>query len=82
MVKYKVCPKCNQEKEASKFYKNKQSKSGLRSYCKECEKIVNSDREYKYKETRKKYRATDNYRKIKQDYYKNNTTMILDSNRI
>lgn len=32
----KVCPKCGYEKDTGEFYKNKTSRDGLQSQCKEC----------------------------------------------
>jgi len=46
--KLKVCTKCNQKKPVSEFYKQKNSKDGLMSWCKECH------REYTNKSKKKK----------------------------
>lgn len=78
MVKEKKCPKCELVKESSEFYKSKQSKSGLRSYCIKCTNAMNSSSESKYKETRKKYRE-NNKELIKEQkalYYQENKEMI------
>lgn len=40
MPKTQVCTKCKQEKPLSQFYKNKNSKNGVKARCKEC--IANS----------------------------------------
>jgi len=46
----KRCPKCGEVKKLSQFYKNKNNKDGVFSYCKECKsKIQHEDYEY-YKE--------------------------------
>lgn len=54
-MKHKYCPKCKQLILASLeyWYKDKNSKTGLASYCKECQKIRR--REY-YKKNREKIR--------------------------
>ena len=36
----KRCSKCKEVKLTTEFYKNKSSKSGLQSYCKDCEKLM------------------------------------------
>lgn len=77
----KYCPKCQTNKEYSEFYKNKRTKDGLRCYCKVCENQANKKREPEYKETRKKYRETENYKEIKRNYYKNNKEKVLNSNK-
>jgi len=55
---FKVCTKCNKEKESAEFYKDGRRVDGLRSQCKECTNKDNSSRERKYKETRRKYRES------------------------
>lgn len=37
----KICTKCKIEKELTEFTKDKTKKSGLRSYCKLCNKELN-----------------------------------------
>lgn len=77
----KYCPKCKTNKDYSEFYKNKKTKDGFRCYCKVCEKQGNKKREPEYKETRRRYRETDTYKKIKRNYYKNNKEKVLTSNK-
>ena len=36
----KRCPKCNKNKELSKFYKDKSRKLGVACYCKECQSVL------------------------------------------
>jgi hypothetical protein len=66
----KKCPKCKITKDASEFYKNKSTKDGLQSWCKQCwikyqdsEKCKKTKAKYKDsgkgKEARRKYRKTD-----------------------
>ncbi len=81
MVKEKKCPACGLVKTADEFYKSKQSKTGLRSYCIVCQNRKNSEKESKYKETRAKYRTTEKYKKIKRDYYRKNKKKIYTQNR-
>ena len=38
MAKQKRCPKCDKVRAASHFYRNRASKDGLQSYCKDCSK--------------------------------------------
>ena len=45
----KNCSKCNQLKTESEFWKDKRLNSGLRTYCKNCERISNYDRVKKYR---------------------------------
>lgn len=39
----KICAKCKIEKNSEEFYKDKTKKSGLCSYCKECDKIKSNE---------------------------------------
>jgi hypothetical protein len=41
MLKSKVCPKCESEKNIVDFSKNKSNVDGLQTYCKTCIKILN-----------------------------------------
>lgn len=52
----KMCKSCNLTKEISCFCKNKSSKDGLQSYCKECSRSKNRDSYSKHKEKKSKYR--------------------------
>lgn len=78
----KICPKCNSDKDVGEFYKNKNSKDGLRCWCIECGKNDNKVREHEYSETRKIYRREhkDEYRANKRKYYINNKETILSGN--
>ncbi len=51
----KQCSKCKKRKDESKFYKQSQAKSGLRSWCKKCE------REYARKYNRRDSRPLKKY---------------------
>lgn len=59
-VKEKSCTRCNTVKLASEFYKRKANKSGLRSWCKQCEikKIAEYQKTPRGKEVAKKYSST------------------------
>ena len=57
-IKIKTCTKCKQSKHIDQFYKDKESKTGYRSVCKECWKLQPSqDQGYKNANCRK-YRPT------------------------
>ncbi len=78
----KICSRCNVIKELSEFQKNKQSKDGLKSVCKDCIRVYNHNKYLqnknnpKRKESRKRWRdnnkekiATINkFRRIKKTY--------------
>ena len=44
----KICTKCHKEKESVEFYKNSNVKSGLTSWCKQCQMIYIQQRHKKY----------------------------------
>lgn len=79
----KVCPKCGDEKSTDEFYKNKQTKDGLKSWCKLCCKADNNKREHKYNETRRTYREehTEECREKKREYYRENKDRINSQNK-
>jgi len=74
----KVCPRCKLSKEKTEFHKSKQSKDGLYSYCKDCNKkkranwyVKNSDIVSK---KAKIYRSENNEevtKKYREQYQKN-----------
>ncbi len=76
----KTCTKCNIEKLTTDFYKDKRKTDGLRSWCIECQRIDNKNREFKYNETRRKYREENKKEsKVKkQQYYQINKERILN----
>ena len=65
----KICTKCGIEKDISNFRKEKRTKMGLQSQCKECEK------EYRLKNREKQIIY------MKQ-YYKNNKEILSNNNKI
>ena len=79
----KPCTKCNIEKDLSNFHKRKGGKFGLRSYCKECAKVMGKkyvkNNKKKRQETCKKY-YKNNKDKIKK-YIKNNRDKINKNSR-
>ena len=54
----KKCSKCGELKPLEMFSKNSQSKDGLRSECKECNKKYNAEQKEKRKEWWQKYKET------------------------
>lgn len=85
-VKYryiKQCSKCKQKLIFDKFYQDKRKNDGYKSWCKKCVLEDNSKREYKYKNTRKKYRENSKSKAAtnKRNYYKENKDKILDQNK-
>lgn len=65
--KTKKCPKCEKEKLAKEFYKDRNKKIGLTFLCKDCCKIKNAKTYRKYKE-----KIAQN----KKSYYKKNRNKI------
>ena len=51
----KICAKCKQSLEENYFGKNKSSKDGLFSYCKNCCKQLKNDKKVQISEYRKIY---------------------------
>ena len=79
----KKCSKCGEIKLETEFYKDRRTKSGLYSACKDCHKKHYEDNSEKFKEYRKKYRENNlekfkerkkrNYRKLsKNPFYRIN----------
>ena len=75
----KKCNKCGEVKNFSEFNKNNSTKSGLRSYCKTCQKEYYKANADKLKERSKKY-YKDNADKIKE-YRKANADKIKESEK-
>ena len=53
----KICPKCKEEKELSKFSKDKRAKSGLKTQCKACNKQYRAENTEQIKQYQKQYFA-------------------------
>ena len=72
----KKCKKCNEIKDLISFYKNKQSKDGFRSDCKDCVKNRASIWALENKENRKEYlkkyliKNKDSIKEKRKDYLK------------
>jgi len=47
-MKQKKCPKCNEVKDADKFFKSSTTTDRLSTYCKVCEKISKHKKADKY----------------------------------
>jgi hypothetical protein len=81
----KVCLKCNQTKEITEFYKNKQAKDGLRSDCKECHYVIRKQWHEKNKEhilsKVKEYRSRKDIKykrnQLSKEWNKKNNNSVL-----
>ncbi len=73
MCQTKICTKCKEVKELSFFYKDKGTKSGLGSRCKECVKNCAKESQQNNKEFRKDYL---------KEYEKNNKDKIIENRRV
>lgn len=76
MEETKTCSKCGKELPISEFYKNKNKKDGLSSYCKECNKQYYNDNSEYFKQYRKQY-IIDNSEYHKQ-WYRNNIDHVKE----
>ena len=79
----KVCSKCKEEKEVCEFNINKSRRSGYRTECRECTKLITKiykeKNKLKIKESNKKF-ITDNpdyHNKYRRDKFKNDTQYRL-----
>jgi len=75
----KRCPKCNLEKVFEEFGKDKQKIDGLRSYCKECQRIISSDQRKKDPEYMKKY--SPQYREKNREILRRKAAVNFENNR-
>ncbi len=84
----KFCPKCKVEKDLSEFYKNKNTKSGLASWCKDCDKkkvaayqLAHPDRVLKAsREWKDRNREVVN--EYARDYYWENRGEVIPKQRV
>lgn len=80
----KICPKCQEKKNITDFWKDKYTKDGYGFYCKECQRIHNKLSYQKNREKRligcKKYREENKnyYREYNRKYYKKNKQKISE----
>lgn len=61
-MNFKDCPKCETNKNTSEFYKDKSTKTGLKSQCKECCKSYNKTDAHK--KSVAKYHKTDKWKAV------------------
>ena len=61
----KHCPKCDKEKPIGEFHKDSSTRSGVRSWCREC--CATAQRE-------RKAWATDSHHKWRREYYKQHSS--------
>lgn len=80
----KRCPKCSTWKLSTEFYKDKKTKTGLKSWCKDCHLESCRKSEPMYKETRRLYRLNnqEEYRASKRKYFTENKEKVLHSNKM
>jgi len=67
-MEIKTCNKCGIQKELSEFNKMSKVKCGVRSYCRECQKIESKKYRLENKEKIKEY--NDKWNEENQEYYK------------
>jgi hypothetical protein len=69
----KICSKCNEEKNICEFNKEKRNKSGLKSECKLCRKLI-----------KKKHYDTNKHKILenKKKYYLSKKDVILEKQKI
>jgi hypothetical protein len=75
----KVCTKCKTEKNLLNFYKDKNTKSGFGSRCKDCVKLCSKESQINNKEYRKEY--LKNYSKENIIYLRENKKTYRENNR-
>lgn len=81
----KVCTKCGVEKNARDFHKRKDTKSGLRSHCKDCVNVRNLTKYYlcgktaeSHQKARRKWALKNYYGLTPEDY----DQMLADQNGV
>lgn len=68
----KYCPKCKQEKSKELFYKNKNTKDGLSSYCRVCMCKIYKDKREQILKQQKEYNKTEQRKYQQKEWYINN----------
>lgn len=82
-MRTKTCARCGKERPTSQFYKRKQLKDGLSSYCKDCWKEVNEERKREMYKQQAQYRQKNKAqrKKLRDDYYSKFKDRILARKR-
>jgi len=82
-MKTKRCSKCGKVKSESEFNKNRTTKNGLGSECRECAKKYNREWRKNNPEYDKKYQLNNAKRikEYKRKWYKNNIERIKEKQR-
>lgn len=80
----KLCCRCKIEKPTSEFSLSKRNKSGLRSECKNCQKLVYQQKSEYYKEKRKERYSINSEKELirNKKYYQNNKSEIIEKLKI
>ena len=78
-VDLKTCTKCNEEKPASEFNKNKATKDGLASHCKECRKAYRKANREAIREYHRNY--CEEYREANRAYHRKYSKENRDARR-
>ena len=79
-MKEKKCGRCEEVKNVECFNKNKYSKSGLRSQCKDCMKKERADLKYHYKAWRNSEEKKAWYAKYRRDRYQKDKKKVKARN--
>jgi hypothetical protein len=79
MTEHKICSKCSILKSSDDFYKNKNSKDGLRSSCVKCGNDYKSSNESKIKEQIKEYNRKR--KEQKKEWANKNKTKVNESRK-
>lgn len=67
-MKTKICAKCKKEKKISEYHKDKQRKSGIRPYCKDC-----------FRENMVEYHKSSHWKKWKSNRTKIQKKEVIDN---
>ena len=80
--KYRLCSKCKKEFPLTNeyFHKDKSTRTGFRSSCKECEQKYRNSRKDQIKEYRETHK--EEIKKQRREFYKNNKDKCLEKARV
>lgn len=83
METLKTCTKCRERKPTIAFAKQSDKRDGLRSHCKECQKVKRDNEKDKTIDRRRRVREADVelYRAKKRENYAKNREVILEQQR-